>query len=383
MLDSPRRTQQLKGAALGAAAAFAAVGVIAPRASSAASYTLAGSAVVDHREFLGAESRRLAMPSSVGIDSTNLELAQKFIVDVTPTVHMNVKVCFGCHGIEVDQGYAEIHLTDAVGMRVGRINVPVGEFNVRHDPANYTTPSKPLPYAMGDMLHYQPDAFNLGVVPTPYSDNGVEVFGSLWLLGKIQLDYALYVVKGLAGTNDLDFVASRRYTDNNRTPAVGTRWVATVGPLSVGGSIGGGFYDRRDRLKYLFYGAEAYLRLDPLVFRGEIIYRLTDYDPDAPGYRFAPVEPYFLKLGYYGQADWNLTDWLTLVYRVDGLSRMGMPLPGTQIDQVFTGIVRHTGAAAFRFDGNLLLKVGYEYWAFSGVPFENQHVARLALVYSY
>src|SRR5207245_2072943 len=111
-------------------------------------------------------------PSSIGIDSLVFELASKMVVDVSDRLNVTVKICFGCHGIEVDQGYAELHLSDALNLRLGRINVPVGEFNTRHDPANYTTPSKPLPYAMGDMLYYGRDDFNLGVVPTPYSDDG-------------------------------------------------------------------------------------------------------------------------------------------------------------------------------------------------------------------
>ena len=46
-------------------------------------------------------------------------------------------------------------------------------------PAPKGLPSKPLPYAMGDMLFYRPSELNLGVLPTPYVDNGVEVFGTL------------------------------------------------------------------------------------------------------------------------------------------------------------------------------------------------------------
>lgn len=372
-----------RGALLGAAVTLVLSGLVAPGVSSAGRYLLTGSGSLDHREFIGADSRRPATPSSIGIDGTTLELAQKLVVDVSPTVNVNVKVCFGCHGVEVDQGYGEFQFNELLNLRVGRINVPVGEFNVRHDPANYTTPSKPLPYAMGDMLHY--GELNLGIVPTPYSDNGIELFGSLWIAHRLQLDYTVYAVRGLPGDNDLSFIEARRVQDNNHTPAIGGRAVATWGQFSLGGSLGGGYYDRADKLRYLFYGVEAYWRGGPFVFRGELIYRLTDFDLTAPGYLYVinPDEPYFLKLGYYAQLDWQATEWLTLIYRADGLNRLGMPLPGSGIDQQFAAILRHTAAASLRLDKNLLLKLGYEYWLFRGTPFENEHVGRLALVYSY
>jgi hypothetical protein len=364
-----------------AGVAFVGIGLLSAPAR-AVDVTFAGSGALDYRAFAGHRPPGSDLPSAIGTESLVFELAQKLIVDVSPRMSATVKICFGCHGIEVDQAFAELHLTDSVNFRIGRINVPVGEFNTRHDPANYTAPSKPLPYAMGDMLYYGRDDFNLGVVPTPYVDDGIEVFGSV-AMGEVLFDYSVYGVKGFAGQNDLDFAASRRFADNNLTPAVGGRAVLSVGPVSIGGSIGGGNYDAHDELAYFLFGGEAYARWGPFVLRGEYIARRTDINPKLPGYRFAIRETYIIKEGYYGQLDWELGENLSLIYRFDALNRNGVPLPGSRIDEVFAGIQRHTGAVALRPWGGVLLKAGYERWLFSGVPFPDQHVVRVGVIYSY
>jgi len=344
--------------------------------------TFTGYGYLDHREFIGTNTGQVATPRSFGIDGTTLEVAEKVVVDVTQGVNVNMKMCFGCHGIELAQGYGEWQANDKVNIRLGRFNVPVGEFNTRSDPTNYTTPSKPLPYAMGDMLFYLPAGFNLGVVPTPYVDNGIEVFGSLASSKDLQFDYSVYAVKGFSGTNDLDFVQSRNYIDNNHTPAVGTRLVLSSGDFSVGASAGGGFYDPKDSLRYGYAGAELYWRVSSLVFRGEVIDRLTEFDPTVPGYRFAITDHYFSKLGWYAQADWNATEWLSLMYRSDGLHRMGMPLPGSDISSPQAGIFRQTVAFLARRK-QFAVKGGYEYWHVYGAPYASQHVIRVGLMFSY
>ncbi|MFZ5468917.1 MAG: hypothetical protein ACOZIN_05705 [Myxococcota bacterium] len=350
----------------------------------AVGFQFAGSGAADYRAYVGQQSKQLSTPlgaNSIGISSLTLEVANKVVVDVAKGVNINVKMCFGCHGLELDQGYAEIQANDYFNVRLGRINVPVGEFNVRHDPANFTTPSKPLPYVMGDMLFYGQEQFNLGVIPTPYSDNGVEVFGSAWLFRKVQLDYSVYAVKGLVGTNDIDFKQTRAYPDNNATPAVGARAVASVGPFALGGSVGGGYYDKDQQLRYALYGADFYGKWNRFVLRAEAIVRRTDWDPTQE-YLYERREGYFLKVGYYGQLDFELNPEWTFVYRFDGLSRRGMPLPSSPLTDR-ADITRHTAAVAVRLGGNVLLKGGYENWRFSGVPYENQHAGRLVLVYSY
>jgi hypothetical protein len=341
---------------------------------------LSGSASVDYRYVGGILPPQ--NPSPLGINGLTFEVAQKVVAEVGHDVSFTVKACGGCHGIEVDQGFGEVRLKRFFNVRVGRLNVPFGEFTVRHDPANFTTPSKPLPYAMGDMLQYGREGFNLGIVPGPYVDNGAEVYGSLSLGEKTQLDYTVYVVKGLAGDNDIDFVRSRAYVDNNRTPAFGARLVLTGDDWAVGGSVNAGAYDAKDALWYVMGGLEFYLRVGQVVVRAEALGRRTDLDPAATGYPNVLVDPWFLKLGWYAQVDWSPRPELTFVLRSDGLQRLGMPLPFTGLSPS-AGVQRQTAAMMVRTHEHLALKLDYELWTFVGTTYETRHVARLGLVVGY
>jgi len=49
---------------------------------------------------------------------------------------------------------------------------------LRHDPANHCLSDKPLAYDMGRMLRLRD--WNLGVLPSPFPDNGVEASGRHW-----------------------------------------------------------------------------------------------------------------------------------------------------------------------------------------------------------
>lgn len=341
---------------------------------------LSGSATVDYRLVSGVNPP--SNPSVLGITGFTFEIAQKVVAEVGHGVSFTVKACAGCHGIEVDQGYGEVRLKRAFNFRAGRINVPFGEFNTRHDPANFSTPSKPLPYAMGDMLMYGREAFNLGIVPAPYVDNGLEVFGSFTLSSKTQLDYAVYVVKGLAGTNDLDFAASRNYLDNNRTPGFGARVVLTGDDWAIGVSGNGGTYDPKDSLWYVMGGLELYGRVGPVVLRAEALARRTDLDVTLPGYGFAIFDRWFLKAGWYAQAEWAVNGKLTLVLRSDGLQRFGLPLPSTELSPS-AGVQRQTAAAMFRINDYVAVKADYELWTFTGAPYPLRHVGRLGIVAGY
>lgn len=341
---------------------------------------LSGSASIDYRYVTGPNPPQ--NPSPLGINGLTFELAQKVVAEVGHGVNFTVKACGGCHGLEVDQGFGELRVKPFFNLRAGRINVPFGEFTVRHDPANFTTPSKPLPYAMGDMLEYGREAFNLGIVPAPYVDNGLEFFGSLSLGDAAQLDYSVYVVKGLAGDNDLDFARSRNYLDNNRTPAFGGRLVLTGDDWAFGASASAGTYDSRDALWYVMGGLEMYARLGPVVLRGEALARRTDLDPSAPGYAFELVDKWFLKGGWYAQIDWSPRADLTFIVRSDGLHRWGMPLPLTELAPV-SGVQRQTAAVLFRTHEHFAVKADYELWTFSGAPYQLRHVARLGIVAGY
>lgn len=341
--------------------------------------TFSGSAAVDYRYISGNNPQ--TNPSPLGINGLTFEVAQKIVAEVGRGVSFSVKACAGCHGLEIDQGYGEVRLKPFFNVRAGRLNVQFGEFTQRHDPANFVTPSKPLPYAMGDMLQYGMQGFNLGIVPAPWVDNGVEVFGSLPVSNSINLDYSVYAIKGLVGDNDLDFARSRSYLDVNRTPGFGGRVVLTGDDWSFGGSFSAGTYDPKDKLWYTMAGVELYLRFGPVVIRAEGLGRRTDLDPTAP-YAYQVRDTFMLKAGWYVQADWAITDWVTVVLRSDGLHRWGLPLPGSDLSPS-AGVLRQTAAVLFRVQDHLAIKADYELWTFSGVSYEMRHLGRIGLVAGY
>jgi hypothetical protein len=234
---------------------------------------------------------------------------------------------------------------------------------------------------MGDMLMYDRTGFNLGIVPAPWVDNGLEVFGTLPLGGSVQLDYAAWVVKGLAGDNDLDFAASRSWLDNNRTPAFGARVVLTGDEWAIGASGSAGTYDALDKRWYALAGVEAYFRAGPITVRAEALGRRTDLDP-AAAYAFAVRDTWFLKFGWYGQVDWAVNKYLTLVLRSDGLQRWGLPLPESVLSPA-AGVQRQTAAVLVRVHENFAVKADYELWTFLGTPYETRHVGRLGVVAAY
>jgi hypothetical protein len=318
------------------------------------------------------------------------EIALKVDADVSDELSFSGKVCHGCHGFEVDRAYVDYAPHDLFNVKAGRVPVPFGEFNTRHDPSNHKTSSKPLPYAMGHMARYQSNQFNLGVLPVPYVDQGAVVYGNAWPTDFLQLYYAGYVVAGFKGTNDFDFIRQRSpyYVDNNRDVAVGGRALLTVvdAPtlpdwlidLSLGASLMNGAYDDASRLKYWIAGSDLTLRLRWLTLRAEYAMRRTDIDTSVSGYIYEPGDNFITKAGFYVEIEHPLGSIVEAVYRFDGLDRRGVPLPGNTITSTNSRIRRYTQGINFLLTTAFKLKLGYEYWWFS--EFKDIHVGHSSIV---
>ncbi|MBK7400953.1 MAG: hypothetical protein IPJ34_33040 [Myxococcales bacterium] len=208
--------------------AFVLLGVLVSftRRVGAVERNFAGSGQFDYHYVVNGKSPGGTTPR----DGFTTELALKVAVDVTDKVSANVKVCYGCHGFEVPMAHLDYRVADELNFRVGRFSPSLGAFNLRHDPANHRLSSKPLIYDMGRML--RKNEWNMGVLPSPFPDNGVEVSGTHWFGESVQLDYALYAVSGFKAASDatdLDFQLNRQpyYTDNNSRPTVGGRLALT------------------------------------------------------------------------------------------------------------------------------------------------------------
>jgi hypothetical protein len=305
------------------------------------------------------------------------ELAAKLAVDITNRISVNVKVCFGCHGFETDMAYVDLRAADELNVRVGRFSPSFGGFNLRHDPANHKLADKPLPYDMGRMLRMRD--WNLGVLPSPFPDNGAEIDGTHWLGESLEVDYAAYAVSGLkAGQTglDLDFVQSHTgnlyYVDNNNTPAVGGRLAFTarlgsVTDLTVGASGMGGFYDPQNSRTYLIAGADVWLRFGRTNLRAEWLVRRQEFDAsDVTALKYA-VPPtggdFFVKHGAYIELEQPLGPRVDGIARVDGLLRMGNVAAGSPLSNDAT-LVRYTLGASFVVARGVRLKLSPELWQF-------------------
>jgi hypothetical protein len=196
----------------------------------AADRNVAGSLQLDYHL---APERSTAVGTGPTFRGFTTEAAVKLSADISDRFSANVKVCAGCHGLEVDMAHVDFRFADELSLRAGRFSPSFGAFNLRHDPANHRLSDKPLPYDMGRMLRLRD--WNMGVLPSPFPDNGVELSGTHWFGSSVQLDYAAHVVSGFKGSiagADLDFVESRTgslyYVDNNDKPAYGGRVAVTT-----------------------------------------------------------------------------------------------------------------------------------------------------------
>ena len=334
----------------------------------------AGSAQLDQLLIPTAQS-----PRDLTFDGFTTELALKLTVDFTENISANVKVCYGCHGFEADMAYADVRVSDELNFRLGRINAAFGDFPLRHDPANHRANSKPLPYDMGRMLRLR--EWNMGVLPVPYSDNGLEVNGTRWIGDDVQFDYAVYLVGGFKGTDnglDLDFIQSRSgsfyYVDNNAEPVIGGRTSLSVNlsddvSASLGFSGMWGHYDPSAEQEYFIGGADLYLRINELVFRAEYLIRRTEFSvvgniDSRFRYQFDPKNNFFIKDGFYVEAEYPISDQLEVFGRFDGLRRNGNVALSSPLRSK-SAILRSTLGLNYVLARGMRLKLSGEFWDFS------------------
>ena len=352
-------------------------GVLLARPAKALDQNVAASAQLDYHlvgSWIGPD--RSSYPKGA-FDAFTLEASLKVAVDVSEHLSANVKFCYGCHGFEADMVYFDMRAFDELNVRVGRFSPSFGSFNLRHDPGNHKLSDKPLPYDMGRMLRNA--AWNNGVLPSPFPDNGVEVNGSHWFGESVQLDYAAYAVSGFKQNNpdamDLNFGASRSpyYVDNNSRPALGAR-IALTGKLSavsevtIGASGMGGTYDPNGNHTYYIGGADLTARIDRTSIRLEYLVRRQELDTTNPTfykYPFADdIRSFFVKHGAFAEVEVPLSRGLDIVGRVDGLYRVGNVSATSELSSK-SSVLRETLGLAFAIERNFRLKVSAETWQFN------------------
>jgi hypothetical protein len=356
------------------AAGLCSVVAVAARGDEPAQRNFAGSIQLD---YLAVPTDDVARRQT--FDGATIELSMKLAYDFTKNVSAQVKLCYGCHGVEVGMAFFDLRVADEMNFRVGRFVPSFGDFPLRHDPANHRTSDKPLPYDMGRMLRLR--EWNMGVLPAPWVDNGVEISGTHFLGGLSQIFYAVYAIMGPKGNDDaldFDFIQSRTpyYLDNNSRPTLGARLGTTIElgdttTFTLGVSGMAGTYDPSNKLWFFLGGADAVLRLDQVFLRAEYLIRRTQFslgDDPAARFRYGPgpdgkYDDFFLKDGFYAEAEAPV-DRFDFVVRWDGLRRLGnvptsSPLRSNSI------VLRYTAAVTYRLFGALRLKVSGEFYDFS------------------
>jgi hypothetical protein len=350
------------------------------------------------RNFAGsAQLDYLSVPTSPNarvftFDGFTTELAIKLAVDFTPSISANVKVCYGCHGFETDMAFVDLRVADQLNFRIGRMNPTFGDFPLRHDPANHRANSKPLPYDMGRMLRRV--EWNMSILPSPYVDNGLEVNGTQWFGDDVQLDYAAYLVSGFKGNNealDLDYIQSRSgslyYVDNNTEPAIGGRVALTLAlaeevNTTIGASLMWGHYDPIRTLEYALGGLDVYVRVGDLSLRAEYLIRRTEFAPGSEPekrfrYAFDPDRNFFIKDGFYAEAEYPITDWFEVLVRADGMRRKGNVAITSPLRSE-SAVLRYTGGVNFIVERGMRIKLSGELWDFS--DFEDDIVVHAGVV---
>lgn len=283
-------------------------------------------------------------------------------------VSANMRVCWGCHQIELEEASFEWNPLPFLKVKAGRMAVAAGSYNSRHDFSVRRTVSKPLTRIMGNMPRQ--NEFNHGVLPAPYVDNGASVtvgdrFGAFGLEGEG------FVLTGLKGTGaaDINFITSRQFRDVNGEPSFGGRLTFDAPHVSTTVSYLRGNYDPFSRRRYQVFSADMRIRAGPLILDGEFAVRETEYnDAESSG-----GEDQWLKYGWWVRASWNFTDALYVVGAVDTLyvkdiflSNSGpTPNEALAVTDDNNRIVRLTGGIGYTAPGGVMLRAAAEYWDFS------------------
>jgi len=362
----------------------------------AVEHNLAGSVQLDYHAVPAnmTHARQSGVPDV--LDGFTVEGALKLAADISDHLSANVKLCYGCHGFEMDMAYFDLRAADELNLRVGRFSPSFGSFNLRHDTANHKLSDKPLPYDMGRMLRFA--AWNLSVLPSPFPDNGVEVNGTHWFSEKVDLDYAIYAVSGFKTASerpyDLDFFASHNpyYVDNNSRPALGSRVALTVklGQVSdatLGGSFMAGTYDPKSKFAYAIAGSDLVVRVDRTTFRLEYLARRQWFDTSNLALFKYPVgsSDFFTKHGAFVELEQGVTRELDLIGRLDGMYRIGNVLLTNELSNK-ASVGRATLGAAVAVERNLRFKGSAELWVFTdqvGGPHRYEETFHLGAVGSF
>lgn len=131
-----------------------------------------------------------------------------------------------------------------------------------------------------------------------------------------------------------------------------------------------GHYDPARELEYLIGGLDLYVRIGELNIRGEYLIRRTEFGLGSdPGERFRYAftdtsRAFFIKEGFYAEAEYPITELIEILYRFDGMRRLGN-VAATSPLRSTSAILRHTMGGNILIGRGLRLKLTAEIWDFS------------------
>jgi hypothetical protein len=329
----------------------------------------------------------------IALDAATVEVSLKVTQDFGDRLSASVKLCVACHGVEAGMAFFDLRVADELSFRVGRFTPQFGSFPIRHDPANHRTSDKPLPYDMGRMLRLT--EWNLGILPSPWVDNGVELSGAHFFSDSVQLDYAAYAVAGPRAANDavdFEYKLSRSgeayYVDNNSRPSLGAHVALNLlhdrTTVTTGASTMFGTYDPENKLHYQIAGAHLIVQVARIFLRAEYLMRRTEMslgtDP-AQRFKYGPgkdgrFDPYVLKQGFYAELEVPFGDRLDGILRWDGLRRQGNVVRTSEL-RSDSALLRYTAGASYKLRGATRVKLSAELYDFS--DFQDEVAIHLAI----
>ncbi len=190
---------------------------------------------------------------------------------------------------------------------------------------------------------------SIKIIPGTYSDEGLELYGTLPFFLETRLKYEFALTNGLSS---YEGKGEQHLDDNNDDITLGGRLGFELLPgMEVGGSYTTGKYDDDEKFRMDFVGADASFREGGFEMRGEYI-RSNVERPTVAGGSF-DREGYYLQASYRYAPEMNYLKHIECVARFDSVDPDDLVTDENDADRVAFG-VNYSPA------NHTLLKLEYE-----------------------
>ena len=246
-----------------------------------------------------------------GSDYNTQHIHPKIMIEISDKLSAEIYTCLS-HGrmVSLITSYIDYELyssgdfgTTNYNVKLGRFDVPFGYFNsIAINTVDQKSVSRPLMW-----VDHEQEDMELWGGPKPifmscWSDIGAQFYGNKWVRGeKDQLWYGFYIINGLPGTSDIEWLSvPRPISDNNGNKSIGGRVAYSFGDLfTAGASYVSGKYDEDEKLNYAMYGGDFHLALGKTNLRFEYATNPVDWINKTNSGK----KEEYTKTGWYVQYD--------------------------------------------------------------------------------